>query len=328
VKKTLKPLPSWFQGGGPHGITLGRNVALALGLSPEREETGQVRIFAGHEPAGTGAVNARNSGRLSNVDMLFEKLDVHADAMLPLEVSVERDDLGKKLVFTVARSGTTRRYWALFANPETYRIDEAVVELAEDLWVTAGRPIRSGDRLLIWRGRGRGSSRGVVALGKVIAEPQAVSDASNPYWVVAPSSADTKLRVRVRYIVTPRLPLRLDEHDDVLGQLSVSRAKGGTVFNVTEDQWNAVVELAGGWPVSLATLMGPPVARVMGPGGRTRRRSRLATTWQGVSSRRPPAGGRRSQRAEGVRRRRPTCRFTTGAAGGGCSSSFGLSRAR
>jgi hypothetical protein len=259
LKKKLDPLPNWFEGGGPHGISLGRKVARALGLSPEKHETGEVRLFAGEEEAGHGTINAHNAGRLSGVNLLFEKLDVHPNAMVPLEVSVEHDDLGKKLVFTITRTATPG-YWALFANPETYRIDDAVRELQEDTWVTAGRPMRRGDRVVIWRGKGRGARRGVAALGEVVADPSEMGDAANPYWVTPPPAAETKPRVRVRYDVPPGLPLWLDEHDDVLGQLSVSRAKGGTVFNLTEEQWDTVVELAGGLPTT-APLVTKPLGR-------------------------------------------------------------------
>jgi hypothetical protein len=37
--------------------------------------------------------------------------------------------------------------------------------------------------------------------------------------------------------------------EPVLERLSVSRARG-TVFKVTEQQWEEVVEAAGGWPTT------------------------------------------------------------------------------
>jgi hypothetical protein len=51
---------------------------------------------------GEGSVNAHNSGRVSGLDLLFAKLGVHQNAMVPLELSVEEDNLGQKLVFVVA----------------------------------------------------------------------------------------------------------------------------------------------------------------------------------------------------------------------------------
>ena len=136
-----------------------------------------------------------------------------------------------------------------------YRIDDALLARGEDTWVTAGREIHRGDRAIIWRGRGPDGRRGVVAFGEVASEPRDLDDSANPFWVKRPEPK-MEPRVLVRYAVPPGLPLWLAEHDDVLGQLSVSRAKGGTVFNVTEEQWNAVVTLAGGLPMTTVRASG------------------------------------------------------------------------
>jgi hypothetical protein len=148
------------------------------------------------------------------------------------------------------RAGRGPRVWAFFANPSVYRIEEAIRARKEDTWVTAGREIHRGDRAIIWRGRAPDGRRGVVAFGDVVSEPIDVDDSENPFWVDRPKPK-VEPRVRVRYVVSRGLPVWLDEHEGVLGQLSISRAKGGTVFNVTEEQWDAVVELAGGLPVDV-----------------------------------------------------------------------------
>jgi hypothetical protein len=139
------------------------------------------------------------------------------------------------------------RYWAFFANPAIYKIEAALRERPEDTWVTTGKEIHAGDHAMIWRGRGRDGRRGVVAFAEVIDEPADLDDSANPHWAEA-QEPKVEPRVLVRYVLPVGLPLWLEEHEDVLGRLSVARAKGGTVFNVTEEQWNAVVELAGGWP--------------------------------------------------------------------------------
>ena len=36
------------------------------------------------------------------------------------------------------------------------------------------------------------------------------------------------------------------EHDELLSQLSVSRATGGSVFKVSDDDWEAIEQAAGG----------------------------------------------------------------------------------
>jgi hypothetical protein len=47
------------------------------------------------------------------------------------------------------------RHWALVANPDIYEIDRAIREISEDRWTTKGRPIEAGDRVAIWRAKGR-----------------------------------------------------------------------------------------------------------------------------------------------------------------------------
>jgi predicted restriction endonuclease len=55
-------------------------------------------------------------------------------------------------------------------------------------------------------------------------------------------------RVTIRYVTAPNLPLWLDGSEDpAVSALSVARARGGTVFNVTSDQWDSLVDAAGGW---------------------------------------------------------------------------------
>jgi hypothetical protein len=140
-----------------------------------------------------------------------------------------------------------RRYWALLANPNLYRIEDAVRDLEEDTWTTASRPIHAGDRLVIWKAKGRQDRRGVIALGQVTSGPFMARDDDNPYWIVPPTHVEE--RVRVRYVLPPCLPLWYEDHGPpALASLSVSRATGGHVFNVTPEQWDTLVAAAGGWP--------------------------------------------------------------------------------
>ena len=138
-------------------------------------------------------------------------------------------------------------YWAFLADPKRYRIEDAVQGLTTDAWVTKGRDVRQGDRVIIWKSAGNDGRRGVVALSDVLTDPESRPDSDNPFWVAAPSSEDVEPRVDVRYLLLPNLPLWYGGGaDDVLEDLSVFRARGGTVFNVTADQWSRVVEAAGG----------------------------------------------------------------------------------
>jgi hypothetical protein len=141
-----------------------------------------------------------------------------------------------------------RQYGALAANPAVYRVLDAVSDLEVDSWTTKGKDVRAGDRVLIWKYKGRDPYRGIVALGEVLTDPENRYDVENPYWIRPAPQPDE--RVRVRYVRPPGLPLWVGgDVDEVFLDLSVSKAQGGTVFLVTQEQWSAVVRAAGGWPV-------------------------------------------------------------------------------
>jgi hypothetical protein len=74
-------------------------------------------------------------------------------------------------------------YWAFAANPLTFRIEEALRARYTGLWTTRGRPVSSGDRVVIWKYQGRDRVRGVVALGEVVTNPEMLADPDNPYWL-------------------------------------------------------------------------------------------------------------------------------------------------
>jgi hypothetical protein len=144
------------------------------------------------------------------------------------------------------RPGQT--FWALLANPDVYRIDEAVRDRPEDLWVTRGKPLRRGDRAIVWRAKGRRPGpRGVIAFAEVLDDPTERSDEGNPYWMEPAGARTVEARVRLRYHVPPRAPLWIDQHAKVLSKLSVANATGGSLFRVPAPLWSEVVAEAGGW---------------------------------------------------------------------------------
>ncbi len=182
---------------------------------------------------------------------------------VPAESGRQQEDMprsaGKRPAGRVTASGprpptgegppSPRQYWAFFADPGTYRIEEAVASLDDDAWTTKGKPVRAGDRAIIWKGQGRDDWRGVVALAEVLTDPEPLDDSANPYWIAPPTPGQVEDRVRLRYALPPGLPLRYGGGPgDMLATLSVSRARGGTVFRVTPEQWDAVLAAAGGWP--------------------------------------------------------------------------------
>src|SRR5690348_5902030 len=148
-----------------------------------------------------------------------------------------------------------RQYWAFFANPRIYRVEEAVRELTTDVWTTKGRPVRAGDRVVIWKGAGTDRYRGIVALAEVMSDPELLADNANPFWVTQAAADEMEVRVVVPYVLPPGLPILTDgASNPVLDQLSVSRARGGTVFNVSPEQWDQVLAAAGGWPETAPEL--------------------------------------------------------------------------
>jgi hypothetical protein len=136
--------------------------------------------------------------------------------------------------------------WALCANPARYRIREAVAHLELDFWLTGKSKIRFGDKVVIWQTRDQDGHRGIVALGEVVGEASTRSDEDNPYWQDRHDGSDKRPRVPVRYQPIPR-PLWLDNTDDgsFIASLAVAKAKGGTVFRITPEEWKRIQAIAG-----------------------------------------------------------------------------------
>lgn len=57
-------------------------------------------------------------------------------------------------------------------------------------------------------------------------------------------------RVQVRYLIPSTLPLwEGDEAPPVISELTVAHATGGTIFHVSAEQWEALMQWIGGWPI-------------------------------------------------------------------------------
>ncbi|MGA9882087.1 MAG: EVE domain-containing protein [Candidatus Acidiferrales bacterium] len=152
-----------------------------------------------------------------------------------------------------SNSEVSQNYWALMANPEMYRIQLAVEELTKDDWFVDGSDVKKGDRVAIWKAKGRGKQRGVVAFGEVLTNPAMMPPRphSKKYYPKGkPVQEEAEPRVDVRYLRPSRVPLWLENDDSgVLGDLSVARARGRTVFKIRPDQWGKLVAALGGWPL-------------------------------------------------------------------------------
>ena len=144
-----------------------------------------------------------------------------------------------------------RNFWATVCNPDRYRFDDDYRSLAESVWMVPRGAPQAGDGLLIWLAGGkRKTPRGVVAICTVLTDPEvfAAPPQLNQFWAEPQPNAAAR-RVWVRYERCPGLPLLLGgPHDSLLRQLSVSRAQGTGAFRVTDQQWQQLVEAAGGIP--------------------------------------------------------------------------------
>lgn len=148
-----------------------------------------------------------------------------------------------------------RNYWAFLANPNEYRIEDAVRDLDEDVWIVKQSKVRAGDRVAIWKAKGRDLHRGVLALGEILTDPEWIegSPEQKEYWRSTPKVGPQR-RVRVRNVRPPQAPQWLEaDQSGLLGDLSVSRATGGSVFRIEPDQWNRLIALLGGWPTDGGT---------------------------------------------------------------------------
>ena len=135
-----------------------------------------------------------------------------------------------------------RTYWTWVANPKVFRVDDAIRERTEDRWLTKGKPVKLGDRGVVWRSLGSDGKRGVIAIGEVNGEPHIASAGDDPYWLTPDEESEEF--VGVRYVDLDGLPIwsgtpALDD----LG-LSADRARGGTLFHLEPDQWLRLLEIA------------------------------------------------------------------------------------
>jgi hypothetical protein len=177
----------------------------------------------------------------------------------------------EKLGFEVTSDGQPRRepqVWAFCANPNRYRIQEALSELQIDWWSVPRGDVRAGDKAIIWQTLDSRGRRGVVGIAEVTGDPEERADGQNPYWVDAADAQVVGLRVPVRYLEVDRLPLWLgDSRAAFLSEFSVARARGGTVFHVTDGQWDQLQAVVGLEAVSPEAL---EAERLLRHGTRTR----------------------------------------------------------
>jgi predicted RNA-binding protein with PUA-like domain len=143
---------------------------------------------------------------------------------------------------------TSPRYWAFVCVPSFYRIYDALNETETDTWRVRNHKVKAGDRALIWKAKDKGKERGIIAFAEVLSNPQMKPSPHPQYYRKGNVGDNSEMRVDIRYVRLEKLPLWHDEDaSSPLGQLSCSRGSQGSIFIVTPEQWQTVVERAGGW---------------------------------------------------------------------------------
>lgn len=108
--------------------------------------------------------------------------------------------------------------------------------------------VRQGDRAIIWKAKGNGERRGIVALAEVLSDPAVMEgpELSREFWVQERPPATR--RVRIRYVRPPGVPVWLEDGAPAeLDVLTVSRGQGSGPYIVQAEQWAALLALLGAW---------------------------------------------------------------------------------
>jgi hypothetical protein len=142
------------------------------------------------------------------------------------------------------------KFWSFGADPLHYKIESAIADRIYDSWITNDRKVSAGDRAIIWKFGKRTGTRGIVGFAMVETNPAPSIDQPSPYFQNGHGpSTEVADRVLLRYVPHLALPIWFGPATaEVLSNLSICRARGGTCFEVSAEVWGEIVILAGGEP--------------------------------------------------------------------------------
>lgn len=140
------------------------------------------------------------------------------------------------------RGGTgVGRAWVLQANPERFDIDAALEALDRIWWRVPQHTgdIHTGDVAILWRS---GQEAGVIGVGRLACEPQlhGREPAEELYWRSADDFREDVTQVLVRVRPTPFVSKEQVRALPALAEHLVLRAPMGTVFPLSDAQWEAL----------------------------------------------------------------------------------------
>lgn len=130
--------------------------------------------------------------------------------------------------------------WAFCANPKKYNIIDAVKYLNFDHWSVGRSDVRCGDHAIIWQTLDLKKNRGIVAFAEILENPELRTDENNQFWVKPFDGRKVARRAKVRYFVSKKLPLWVNNKKigEFLLSLSVARGRGTTVFHLSDSEWD------------------------------------------------------------------------------------------
>lgn len=147
-----------------------------------------------------------------------------------------------KWAFAVVRS--PRKYWALVCNPDKFDGLGAVQALDELAWTVDRGDFSLGDRIALWQSKGKGTERGIIAVGEVTrgVVSEACPQPEDTFWRIP--GAGERPRIRFGVARGVNLPLWESPAAPWLGDLAAARARGGTVFSLEPEEWHAIAVAA------------------------------------------------------------------------------------
>lgn len=157
--------------------------------------------------------------------------------------------------------GQGMNYWAFILNPGIFKVEDvvekAIREQEEVYWLVGNRKVRKGDRAIIWKTKGNKTKNnkqrsGIIALAEVLEDPKLMKDPDRDGWVKQNKADEVANRVRIRYLVSPNLPLWegktnlkvLEEEKLIVQKPNIQ----GPAFHIQTKQWEAIMEAIGSWP--------------------------------------------------------------------------------
>ena len=148
-------------------------------------------------------------------------------------------------------------HYALLCNSTFYDICLAAAHNEIGTWTLPRGDLKQGDKIAVWRTLDHtDKKRGIVMFGEVLEEARLryELEGEEQFWKYPSSIPEKKRRVLIRYIGAQNLPLWYGS-SPLLSTLSVSKGQGNKLYNITKEQWNTLIGLAGGWSSDVIDLV-------------------------------------------------------------------------